>query len=116
MKDAINLGMSYDGPVEVMKDSDEPKKHYPSFHYEGDEDLGLPKEGTMTIKFKKVESSHSERGERTKYACTVEVHEITDVEAERDERPAKSHDESSAVLDELMAERMASKRSKSGRY
>jgi hypothetical protein len=115
----IDLGMSYDGPCEatmaVVKDS-EPRKHYPSFHYEGDEDLGLPKEGTMTVKFKKVGSSRSERGDKTQYSCTVEVHDIVDVGGERDERPARSHDESSAVLDKLMAEKMAGKRGKSGRY
>lgn len=111
MKDVINLGMSYDGPSGsiAIKDSDEPKKHYPSFHYSGDQELGLPKSGEMTVRFKEVESSHSDRDGKKTYSCTVEIREILDVEAESDERPAKSHDESSAVLDKLMEARMRSK-------
>jgi hypothetical protein len=54
---------------------------YPTFHYDGRKELDLPDEGEMTIKFRKVSSTSSvnKEGEH-RYACTIEVQSICDVE------------------------------------
>lgn len=107
---SIDLGMSYDNPGPVSTDSS--KQHYPSFHYEGDESLDLPHEGTMTIRFKKPSSSVSERDGKKHYSCTVEVLSIEDVDAEEDESPTRKHNDSEEALDSLMSERMKGKKKK----
>lgn len=98
--------MSYSdaGPAEISKE------HYPSFHYEGDESLDLPHEGTMTIRFKKTASSVSERNDKKHYSCTVEVLAIEDVEGEKDDSPTRKHNDSEEALDKLMSDKMKSKK------
>jgi hypothetical protein len=49
----------------------------------------LPDEGIMTIRFKKVEETISNRGEKEHYSCCIEAREIVDV-VEEGSAPAKS--------------------------
>lgn len=101
----IDLGRDYDEIVPVSLEEVESKRHYPAFHIEGDENVELPHEGTMLIKFRKTSSSESEsRGEK-RYSCTVEVHKILSVKAnEEDEAPTKKYSGAEDALDKLMSE------------
>lgn len=98
-----NLAMTY-GDMPCPMKSPESDKHYPTFHYEGPEDLGLPDGGTLEIKFVKTGSSISESDGKKRYSCTVEVREILEVEGEEVEAPTKSYSKGSdEALDALMA-------------
>lgn len=103
---SIDLSMTYSEPHKM----DMPDRHYPSFHYEGEESLDLPHEGTMTIRFKKPSSSVSERDGKKHYSCTVEVLSIEKVKGEEDDSPTRKHNSSEEELDKLMSERMKSKK------
>lgn len=96
--------MTY-GDMPMPVSASESKKHYPAFHYDGTEDIGLPDEGTMEIKFVKTASSVSESDGKKRYSCTVEVREILEVEGEeKDAAPTKSYSrDSEDALDALMA-------------
>jgi len=111
MSDEISLAMDdymgmVTGPSPVSGKPREPD--YPTFHYDGKKELDLPDEGEMTIKFRKVSSTSSvnKEGEH-RYACTIEVRTICDVEDhdEYDNAPAHGSDKSvSDLLDSLMAQ------------
>lgn len=95
-----------------MSIKEDSKKRYPTFTYEGDEEMELPKEGKMTVHFCKVASSESERNGKKHYSCTVEVKHILDVDAEdyEDDAPTKSYNKDSEnALDELMEKKMKEK-------
>jgi hypothetical protein len=87
---------------------------YPTFHYEGKEELDLPDEGEMTITFRKTSSTSSvdKKGEH-RYACTIEVQSICDVEdGDEDdiEAPAHGSDKSvSDLLDDMMKKHVEAK-------
>ena len=91
--------------------SDEKKKMYPSFHYEGTEPLDLPESGEMTIRFtKKAEEKRKTEDGKTRYSCTVEVNEIVDMDGEDSEAPAKGgNKESEDALDRLALEKSKKK-------
>jgi hypothetical protein len=87
----------------ATKSSDE--KYYPSFHYEGDKELDVPEEGTMTIRFKRTGRSESEHDDKVRYSCSIDVLSIESVEGQNDEddSPAKSYDDASVALDKIAA-------------
>ena len=77
---------------------------YPSFHYDGKKLLKLPgKEGTMTIKYRKVSRSESENSDGdTRYSCTIEVREIISAESDEMDAPASGRNhETEEALDAL---------------
>lgn len=88
------------------------EEHYPSFHYEGEQDLGLPDEGEMTVKFRKTSSSTSERDGHKRYSCTVEVKKILNVEGEKDDSPTKRDTSGDDALDAIMVAVMKKKNKK----
>lgn len=103
----IDLAMNYgDMPTPVGVS----EEHYPSFHYEGGKDLGLPDEGVMKIHFCKTSSSVSERDGNKRYSCTVEVKKILDVEAEKDDSPTKRDRSNEDALDAIMEAVMKKKK------
>jgi hypothetical protein len=57
----------------------------------------------MTIHYKIVESTQSDRDGVHKYECCVEVHRILNSKAEKDERPSRSDTSASDALDALAA-------------
>lgn len=87
---------------------------YPSMTYRGPEDLELPEEGVMKIRYRKTRSSESTMGDHTMYECTIEAREILSVKGEKaeaeEDMPAKSRDEASGALDKLMEVKMRSKK------
>lgn len=107
----IDLGMSYGDsggplPVEVKQD----EKHYPAFHYEGTEDLGIPHEGVMTIRYKKTSSSVSEHDDRPpRYSCTVEVRKIESIEGAEDAPTKNYSQDAESALDALMEKKLKQK-------
>lgn len=113
MKMNKDLGYSYDDMPQPVGPGGDNKKMYPTFHYEGPEDLELPKDGTMTIKFKKTSSSEREgRDGKKTYSCTVEVKELVSVNGEKDNSPSKRDKSAEESLDRLASEKMRSKKSR----
>lgn len=100
----VDLGKSYGQAIPSVKEMKD-EVMYPSFHVEGEEDLDLPYEGTMLVKFCKTSSTHRvDEDGKEHYECTVQVKKIISVEADEEEykAPAKSHaKESDDALDEL---------------
>lgn len=84
-------------------------EYYPEFTYSGSEPLNIPDEGTMKIRFRKVRSSESLRGDEKVHDCTVEVLAIESVKTTKavaeDEMPVKSDHSTEEALDALMKEK-----------
>lgn len=103
MKLNIKLGEKhpeYPSPCCGSDSDNKDRVWYPEVRISHDEPLSIPKEGTMTIRYKKIESS--ERNE--KYSCTFEVHEIISAQGEADESPSKRDRSAEEALDVLAAE------------
>lgn len=96
----IDLGKDNDCYPEPMCAKPDGKR-YPTIYYDGDEPLGLPKEGTMTIAFKRISESSSETEGKQSYSCTVEVQKITAIDGAVD-APSKKYDEAGDALDTIM--------------
>ena len=79
---------------------------YPVLHYHGAEDLDLPQDGTMTVKFhvKRETSEVDRKTGRHSYDCDIEILSIEKVKGEDVEAPAKSGSEAADALDKLMEE------------
>lgn len=78
---------------------------FPCFHYEGPEELEIPEEGTMTIRYKQTrEVSEHKVGKPHWYECDVTVLEIVSTKGDA-KAPARSGSESADALDKLMSER-----------
>lgn len=98
---STDLAITYGDP-EGLKPDTTPLKHYPSIHYEGPEDLNIPKEGEMTVKYKIVETSESERNGKKTYRCTIDILSIEDAEGDEEDAPSKSYDDASSALDKIV--------------
>lgn len=105
----IDLAQENDfGPVEIKRDD----VHYPTFHVETDKEIPFPHEGEMTIKFKKVSSSMSEREDgKTRYSCSIEVQKITELYPEKSDEDREPKTEE--ALDKLA--KMVSEARKAGK-
>ena len=84
----------------------EPEKIYPTFRYEGPEDLDLPQEGEMTIHFfKKSETSKVDPATgKHWYECCIEVRCMCDVEGEEEDDgnpPTRRDNSTEAALDKI---------------
>lgn len=106
MKTPIDLGRTYDemGSPCCVADSSDTKdtKHYPTFHYAGDEELGLPDEGVMTIRFcLKRETSGKREDGKHYYECDIAVEQIVSVKGEKSEAPARSGSAAADALDKI---------------
>ncbi len=108
----VSIDLGSGGP-ECCTDSplkSEPSKYYPTVHYNGDKPLNLPDEGEITVTFRKVSESTSKNSDGKKsYSCTLEIREITEIEAEENEveAPAKNlSSEAGDSLDRLRNERI----------
>lgn len=88
----IDLGKSEGHIAMPLSAPSSREKYYPRFSYSGDEELGLPKEGTMVIRFREVANSKREKRDGgEEYTCEIEVREIVSVDGEKEaEAPAKS--------------------------
>lgn len=109
----IDLGKSYKESMPSVQDMKD-EMSYPSFHVDGDKDLGLPYEGTMTVRYcKREETSRTDADGDKHYSCQIQVKEIISVEAEEgSEAPSKSYSkDAESALDELVKERLSAKKS-----
>lgn len=101
MKLNVDLGQKgFAGPV---SQSDE-EVHYPMLHTHTEEDLDLPMEGTMVIRYcvHRAVSVKDEDGKHT-YDCDIEVKEIVSVNGDKKEvrPPARSGNDTESALDRL---------------
>lgn len=101
MKLNIKLGdkhPEYPSPC-CGSDSVKDRVWYPELHITRKAPLEIPKEGTLTIRYKKIASSEREES----YSCTIEVHEIVSAEGDEVDAPAKSDRSAEEALDVLAA-------------
>lgn len=103
MNTPIDLGHKMDqGLCSAPEPVNPARKWYPSFNYSGSEELDLPKEGTMTIKFCVTREVEEKRDGKEHYSCEIEVKEILEVEGEEEVgAPTKSGTEAGVALDDL---------------
>lgn len=97
----IDLGQKYHSPC-ACKDAEMEEKevYYPTLHVTSEDELELPREGEMVIRFRKVASEMSEDKEgKKRYSCTIEVQKIVGLYPEKDE--LKREPKTSDVLDEI---------------
>lgn len=106
MSKEIDLGRESEygpgGPISVNSSRD--KVFYPEFHYAGPNELDLPKEGTMTIKFCVTREVEETRGDKDWYQCDIQVEKILSVKGEKDIRPSKRDMSAEDALDALARE------------
>jgi hypothetical protein len=99
----INLELQYPplGPGELNREA-----HFPTLHYEGPEELDLPQDGLMTVKYhvKRETSEVDRKTGKHCYYCDIEVLSIEKVKSDEAVAPAKSGSEAADALDKLMAE------------
>lgn len=89
---------------ELYSTPDDDRVIYPTLHTSTKEDLDLPKEGTMTIRYKVKRAVSEEDGEGNhRYECDIQVKEIVSVDGKR-QAPARSRDEAGDALDRLAEE------------
>lgn len=103
MKTNIDLGQESLTccPCEAISQTKAPEKYYPTMRIEmTGEGPDIPEEGTMTIRFKKVEETNSNRGEKSRYSCTLEAREIVSM---TDESASASHSQRKDTEDALDA-------------
>jgi len=101
----INLQIEgYGGDSLSVTSPNEPR--YPTIHYCGDEELDLPQDGTMTVKFhvKRETSEVDRKTGKHFYECDIEILSIEKVKSEDAVAPAKSGSEAADALDKLMEE------------
>jgi len=86
--------------------SDISSPRYPVLHYCGDDELDLPQDGTMTVKFhvKRETSEVDRKTGKHYYECDIEILSIEKVKSEEAVAPAKSGSEAADALDKLMEE------------
>jgi len=76
-------------------------EHFPSVYLSGEEFADLPKEGTMTVRFKRRSLNTSEQEEKTHVDVSVDLVEIVSIEGESEEPQEESTGD---VLDRLRKE------------
>lgn len=92
------------GPTEGSLVNRSPSESFPTIHFSGPEELGLPKSGKMEVEFKVTREVESETKGKHWYECSVEVRKILKVEETRDERPSKRDTSTEDNLDRLASE------------
>lgn len=106
----ISLKMEHGGGMPMMHNGED--GHYPEFTYDSPEELDLPDEGVMKIRFRKTRSSERLMDDHKMHSCTVEVLAIESVKATKkeaeDDMPVKSDRSTEDALDKLMTEKMES--------
>ncbi len=70
---------------------------YPEFRVSGEDELGIPDEGTMTIKYRITREVSEKRGEKEHYSCTVEVQSIEKVSGQRNAPSKRDHSAEEAL-------------------
>jgi hypothetical protein len=104
----LNINLGSEGPT-ACSCGEKDETYYPTLHISGKKELDIPKEGVMTIRYRKTHSSVSE-GDKSdpQYSCTIEAREIVSAESDEAESPTKRNSESEDALDKLMDEKKKS--------
>lgn len=100
----INLQTDDDGLVHADYNPNEPR--YPVLHYSGPEDLDLPQDGVMTVKYhvKREVSEVDRKTGKHHYDCDIEILSIEKIKGKEVSAPAKSGSEAGDALDRLKDE------------
>lgn len=108
----IDLGKSYKESMPSVQDMKD-EMSYPSFHVDGDKDLGLPYEGVMLVRYcKREENKRTDADGDKHYSCQIQVKEIISVEADEDtEAPSKSYSKDSEDAIDALAKKKLRKKS-----
>lgn len=99
----LEIKSPYGDPCCVSSCDKDDRKYYPNFHYQGETDIDLPKEGTMTVKFKRTSREVTDRDGKERYSYSVDIVAIESVNEDKVDAPAKSYDEASSALDKIAA-------------
>lgn len=99
----IDLGEEYENSASpCCAPSPSEGKRYPTFYYDGEEELNLPKEGKMTIEFKRVSVSNTESDPGGKRCCvTIQVQKIVAVDGDVS-APTAKYDNAGDALDTIL--------------
>lgn len=79
--------------------------NFPTVHFEGPEELGLPKRGRMIVEFEVVREVETETPKGHWYSCDIQLKRIESAEEEKDMRPSKRDTSTEDNLDRLMEEK-----------
>lgn len=86
--------------------SDPVPVEFPTFHYEGPEELPIPPHGTMVVHYRQIKSVETKTPAGHWYSCDVELKKIISVEkAKEDEAPSRRDTSTEDALDELARQR-----------
>jgi hypothetical protein len=99
----IDLGEEYENSASpCCAPSPSEGKRYPTFYYDCDEELSLPKEGKMTIEFKRVSETKSESDPGGKrYSVTIQVQKIVAIDGDV-VAPTAKYDSAGDALDSIL--------------
>jgi hypothetical protein len=98
MGDARLTPISPDGKM------DEPR--YPTFHYEGPEEIDIPSEGKMLVEYCQKNVVEIKTNGKHWYKCDVEIRKVISAEeADEVEAPSRRDTSTEDALDALMEER-----------
>lgn len=102
----VNIDLGSKGPeccMDAVSDS-KSEVYYPSFHYSGEEDLDIPREGTMTVRYRMASKTESQgRNGDEHYSCTIDVLEIVSADGREPKKSAARETED--ALDALAREK-----------
>lgn len=104
----INLGRKSDfgSPCCPLNPKEDDEMHYPPVFISSSKDLGVPVEGTMTIRFKRNQETKTTRtdDEKDKVSFDVSFDILEIVSVSSDGKKADSRDEAEAAIEKLRAE------------
>lgn len=102
---AMEMGKNQLSPM-VEGSGQDAQPMYPSFHYEGPEEIKIPAHGNMTVHYcvTRVRQTTTNSGEW--YECDIQIKRIISAEEEKDDSPTKKNDDTENALDKLARERM----------
>ncbi len=97
MKTPIDLKQKDEFGSPITMGGDIPRESYPDFRVSGDEELDIPDEGTMTIRYCVTRESSEKRGDKEHYSCTIEVKSIEKVSGQRSAPSERDHSAEEAL-------------------
>lgn len=89
-----------DGTMPMGKHKDETV--YPSLYLEWEQPYNFPDSGTMTVKFKKRSEENRKHGDKTMQRVELDITEITDTVAGKENRKEKDEESTGDVLDKAV--------------
>jgi len=103
----VNLKLNYGYPSNSYPSTgsnSSEEAQFPTLHYEGSDDLDLPQDGTMTVRYhvKRETNEVDRKTGKHHYCCDIEILSIEKIKGEDPIAPTRSGSESADALDRLM--------------